>query len=142
MSISGQVQSPTYGQTAGTQTVQPSTAQPYQPTYGTTYQPQPQPQPQPSPPPAATPMDPVGLMFTLALVGIILALTGVIIMDLAAKLNDFVAVTRFTGEVLEMVGLMLISIGLLVGLIKANQLPDQVRLGIAIALALIVAYNL
>ncbi len=113
--------------------------QPYQGSYGAPYQ---QPMYQ-SPPPS----DPMSSVYMMAFVGIILALIGIIILAYTVKIDtsdsyDTYETMQFVGNTLEAVGTLIVAVGILMGLMKAKQVSEQVKLGLLIALAIIVAWGL
>jgi len=118
------------------QTAPPS--QPYQGAYGAPYQPP----YQPAPPPA--PIDPMMMLYIMAFLGIILALVGVVVSASAIKAdsNDGYETMQVVGVSLEAAGMLIVAVGILMALMRSKQMTDQVRLGLLIALAIIIAWGL
>lgn len=115
-------------------------------------QPQPMPQPGPMPPPGA-PFGPGRGYAGLILVGILILLIGGMVSSASGFLDpseydeyneyqDAVRVTTAIGAIIQYVGLILMSIGMLIGAIRDETLPQNVRLGILIAMGLIIGFKI
>jgi len=112
--------------------------QPYQGAYGAPYQ-----QPMYQPPPPA-PMDPMMILYIMAFLGIVLALVGVVVSAAAIKADDVdgYETMQVVGSSLEAAGMLIVAVGILMALMRAKQMTDQVRLGLLIALAIVIAWGL
>lgn len=95
-----------------------------------------------APPPA--PIDPMMMLYIMAFLGIILALVGVVVSASAIKAdsNDGYETMQVVGISLEAAGMLIVAVGILMALMRSKQMTDQVRLGLLIALAIIVAWGL
>jgi hypothetical protein len=120
------------------QTPPPAHQQPY----GAPYQ-QPYQAPYQAPPPAA-PMDPMMMLYIMAFIGALLAMVGLVLMNVAstADSSDGRVNMDATGGAIEAAGMLIIAIGILMGLMRAKDMPDHVRLGLLIAFGLIVGFGL
>jgi hypothetical protein len=90
----------------------------------------------------------------LIIVGIIILLVGGLIYISAGFIDDpedyneredytdGVRTVTTLGNLLEYIGLILLSVGLIVGALKDDDLPANVRLGMLIAMGLIVGFKI
>jgi hypothetical protein len=114
----------------------------YQQPYGAPYQ-QPYQAPYQAPPPVA-PMDPMMMLYIMAFIGTLLAMVGLVLMNVAstADSSDGRVNMDATGGAIEAAGMLIIAIGILMGLMRVKDMPDHVRLGLLIAFGLIVGFGL
>ena len=110
--------------------------------------------PQPVPTPPVSTYSPPRTYISLLLGGIIILLVGGIIFisvgfiddpedfDEREEYNDTVRTISTLGSLIQYVGLMVLSIGLILGAIKDESLHANVRLGMLIAMGLIVGFKI
>lgn len=115
---------------------------------------QPQPVPQPVRTPPAAPYGPSQNYMGLIIGGIVVLLVGGIIFISAGFINDpedyderedyqdQVRLITTLGSLIEYIGLIILSIGLIKGAVKDDSLHPNVRLGMLIALGLIVGLKI
>jgi hypothetical protein len=89
-------------------------------------------------------MDPMMILYIMAFLGIVLALVGVVVSAAAIKADDVdgYETMQVVGSSLEAAGMLIVAVGILMALMRAKQMTDQVRLGLLIALAIVIAWGL
>jgi len=95
--------------------------------------------------PVFAPSEPVragGIVYILAVIGIILLLLGTIVSAAVITVSSNEDEVVLAGAILIAIGGAILSIGLLHGVLRGTELGDNVRMGLAIALGLVIAFTL
>lgn len=95
--------------------------------------------------PVFAPSEPVragGIVYILAVIGIILLLVGTIVGATALVVSQDEDDVLVASAILVAIGGSILAIGLLHGVLRGTELGDNVRMGMAIAMGLVVAFTL
>jgi len=100
--------------------------------------------PPPPPPVGYGPQVYRGYVVLILLGIVILAIGGIIAVSwgyMGDPDSDTIRVIQTTGVIIKSIGLIVLSLGLLLGAVNDNNLPINVRLGMLVAMGLIIAYH-